>query len=102
MHLVSPSGPPKFMRIDKLGPLTKTKQGNRFVFVKTDWYSEITTAIPTGKVTAIAVATVFLEQRMVPYKIPNIALTNNGPQFLMKILTALCALLETRPVTTTE
>jgi hypothetical protein len=47
--------------IDALGPLPKTRSGNRYLLVMTDRFSKITRAAPMKGVTAEETAEAFLD-----------------------------------------
>lgn len=50
MQLFPPSDLLEFVAINILGPLTKTRQGNRFIVVMADRYHKLTRAIQCAKV----------------------------------------------------
>lgn len=102
MQLLQLSGPLEFVAINILGPLTKPRQGKCFVIVMIDRYSGRNRVISTAGVTAPVVATIFVNHWIVSHEITNAVLTDNGSQFVSKAFAALCALVETRLVTTTE
>lgn len=52
------SGPLEFFAINILGPLTKTKQENKFTIVTTDRYTKLTRARPVPKTATPNVAMV--------------------------------------------
>lgn len=102
MQLFPPSRRLEFMAIHILAYLTKKRQRSRLVVVMKDCYSTLTGDIPTIRVSAPMVATIFLKHWVVPYGIPNTLLTDNGPQFASKVLSALCASQLTRLIATTD
>lgn len=102
MQLFSPNEPLNFAAINILGLSTKTTQGNRFVVAMKDRYSKLIRAIPTPKVAAALVATIVFENWINSYGIPSTVLADNGLGFESWFFAALCALLRTRLVTTTE
>lgn len=61
LQLLPQSVPLEFIAIAILGPLIKTKQGNRFVIVMTNSYSKLTWFISIPKTTKPFVAMVVLE-----------------------------------------
>lgn len=54
-------GPLKFVAVDIVGPLPKTKTSDKFIVVTTDRYLSLTRAIPTKKTTTTDVARIFVE-----------------------------------------
>lgn len=88
--------------MDNLGPLPKNHKGNNYVNVVTDRYKNLKRAIPVKNTTAPHVSAIVLDHWIIPYDIPTYLLTGNGPQFVVKFLTALYALLETNKLTATE
>lgn len=61
MHFFPPNMPLEFVAINRLGPTTMERQGNRFITVMTDWYTKLTRAIPCLNVTAPVVEKLFLK-----------------------------------------
>lgn len=102
MQLFPPSGPLEVLVKDILGVLTRTRQRNRFVVVMIGRYSKLTSAISTAIVTAPLIVTTFLENLIVPYRVPNTVWCYNGPQFVPKFFAVMCTSLGTRLVATTE
>lgn len=56
------SGPLKYVAVDILGSLSRTKNGNEYIIVMTDRYLKIKCAIPTSKTAAAHVGNVFVDQ----------------------------------------
>jgi Integrase core domain len=84
--------------MDILGPLPKSKHGNRFLLVITDRYSKMTQTVPLTAITALSVARAFCEQWVYVYGAPVTLLTENGPQFTAKVFQAVCAELGVKKV----
>lgn len=91
---------PKFAAINKLVPLTETRQRKCLVVVITDRYSRHTRVIPTVRIAAPLVATILLENWIIPFGASSAIMTVNSLQFVSKVFAALCALLGTGLVTT--
>lgn len=68
----------------------RTKQGNRFMAVMTDYYSKHTRAILVAKITAPNVAAMVLENWIVLYGALDIICTD-GKQLTTNSFAALCA-----------
>lgn len=91
LQLFSRSKSLEFVAINILEPLTKPKQGNWFIIVITDRSSKLTRPIPIPNKTAPHAAVVVLENRIINHDVFNIIMTDDGPQFVSNIFTALWA-----------
>lgn len=69
------------LAMDILGPLPASENGNRFILVMVDRFSKLTRAVPMKEITAVAVASAFIDVWVASYGIPDSTLTDNGPQF---------------------
>lgn len=87
--------------MDILGPLPRTKRGNEYALFITYSYSKMTQALSLSKRTALHVGNVFLEDGIIPYRIPRYFLIGNGPQFLAKFFAVVCAYLDVAQLNTT-
>lgn len=77
-----PSQPPTgVVAMDILCALPSTKNGNQFVVIMTNWYSNLTQAVPTSK-TGLIQATIFYNNWIVPYWIPAYILRDDCIQFM--------------------
>lgn len=74
----------RYVGIDILGPLRKSKQDNQFVVVMTDRYTNLTKPIQTTNTNANTVARIFIEYWVASFGIPYKVVTDNGPQFVAK------------------
>jgi transposase InsO family protein len=93
--------PLESVAMDILGPLPKTRHGNRFLLVIADRYTKLTRTVPMRVTTAVAVAQAFCDQWVFVYGPPVTLLTDNGPQFAAKFFQAACAELGIKKVFTT-
>jgi Integrase zinc binding domain len=59
LRLFPAKGPLESVAMDILGPLPRTKQGNRFLLVIADRFSKVTKSIPLRALTALSVARMF-------------------------------------------
>ena len=58
---VVPSFRLAYVALDILGPLTPTKQGNRFLLVMSERYSKLTRSVPLATISANTIAKAFCE-----------------------------------------
>lgn len=79
---------------DRSLPQTQPNDENKTIesvhCLMTDPHSKLTLVIPCAKKTAPIVATALLEHWIAIYGIPNIIMTDKGPQFMSKLFAALC------------
>jgi transposase InsO family protein len=101
MQLFPANGPMESVAMDILGPLPRTKHGNRFLLVIADRFTKVTITVPLRTVTALAVAKAFCDRWVYVYGPPISLLTDNGPQFTAKFFQAVCAELGVKKTFTT-
>lgn len=82
LTLLHVSGPLELVATDVFGLLPKTIAGTQFIVVIMDLYTKLTREIPSPKTTAPQAVSIFFDLWIVPYRIPALPLTNNGPQFV--------------------
>jgi transposase InsO family protein len=87
--------------MDILGPLPRTKHGNRFLLVISDRYYKVTKTIPLRTVTALSVSRAFCDHWAYVYGPPVSLLADNGPQLTANFFQAFCAELGIHKVFTT-
>ena len=85
--------PLRSVAIDILGPLTKTKKKMRFLLVMTDRFTKLTQVVPLRTITALSVATAFVEHWVFKYGPPQTLVSDNGSQFASKFFQSVCAYL---------
>jgi Integrase zinc binding domain/Integrase core domain len=91
LKLFPAKGPLESVAMAILGPLPRTKHGNRFLLVIADRFSKVTNKVPLRTVNALSVARAFCDHRAYVYGPPVSLLTDNGPQFTAKFFQAVCA-----------
>jgi transposase InsO family protein len=91
LKLFPAKGPLESVAMDILGPLPRTKDGNRFLLVIADRYTKVTRTVPLRNVTALSVARAFVDQWVYVYGPPVSLLTDNGSQFTAKFFQTACA-----------
>jgi Integrase core domain len=101
LKLFPAKGSLQSVAMDILGPLPRTKHGNRFLLVVSDRYSKVTKTVPLRTVTALSVARAFCYQWAYVYGPPVSLLTDNCPQFTAKFFQAVCGELGIQKVFTT-
>lgn len=84
-----------------LGPLSKTKTGNKLIVVMAERYSKLTCANPTKKTIVADMARIFVEDWVILYGISDQSLMDNNPQFVGKFFCSVCIGLGTKLLTTT-
>lgn len=102
LKLLAPERPSEFVVIHILGPLFKTRLGNKYVVVMTNRCSKVTRPIPTKATTATGIARTFINDWFIPYSISEWLLTDNRPQFGGTRLNAACTVTGTKLMTTTH
>jgi len=93
LKLFPASEPLKDLCIDILGPLTKTKSGNRFLVVTTDRFTKLTQVAALKRIDAYHVARAFTESWVFKYGPPKTLISDNGKQFASKFFQNVCSLL---------
>ena len=93
--------PLEFVSIDILGPLTKSKRGNKYLVVMTDRYSKFVQTVPLRNITAWTLAKAFCDHWVFVFGPPKYILSDNGGQFISKFFQSVCNILGTRNLFTT-
>jgi transposase InsO family protein len=101
LKLFPPSAPFEFVAMDILGPLSETKDGNRFLLVIVDRFSKLTRTVPLKTITAEEVSKAFVNEWFCVYGAPVVLLSDNGTQFVSKFFQSVCRLLGVKQVFTT-
>ena len=86
LKLFPARAPLEFLAIDILGELIKTLRGNCYMLVISGRFSKLVRTVPLKKVTASEVAKAFVHHWMFPYGAPIWLLSENGNQFIAKLL----------------
>lgn len=71
--------------MDLIGPPPKMKDGNKFIYVITDRYRELSEEMHKLKTTDFYIISLFMSHWVLPYRIPNILLTDNKPHFIAEL-----------------
>lgn len=91
-----------FQRIamDIVGPLPKTRRGNEYVLVISDYATRYPEAVPLRQFTALTVAEELINV-FARYGIPTEILTDQGTNFTSQLLKELYNLIKVKPIKTT-
>lgn len=81
------------MGMDILGPLPKMTNGNQFVVVMIDRYSNLTQTGPASKKSEAHIVNIFYDDRIVPYEAPAYVFTNNDTQVVSTFFETICIFL---------
>jgi len=76
--------------IDILGPLPRTKKGNKFLLIISCRFSKLTQVAPLKTITAYNVAVAFVTQWAFKYGPPRTLLSDNGSQFASRLFQSIC------------
>lgn len=87
--------------LDIVGPVDKSRKGNSFILTIQDDLSKFSTAVPLADHTANTIAKAFVENFVCHHGIPKAIVTDQGPDFMSKIFTACCKLLQIKKINTT-
>ena len=99
--LQHPSYPFERMSMDLVGPLTETKNGNKYVLTVMDYFTRWPEAIPIKNAKAETVAQHYLDLVITRYGCPRIILTDLGSQFTSDLFDYVNKVLKTQHRTTT-
>ncbi|KAK9892826.1 hypothetical protein WA026_022288 [Henosepilachna vigintioctopunctata] len=80
-HHVSATRPWKVISSDIMGPLPRTRRGNSFILVVTDYFSKFCLTFPLRRATASTICRILEEQVYLVFGVPRIAISDNGPQY---------------------
>ena len=87
--------------LDILGPLPRTKRGNRYILVVMDYFTKWAEAYPLRNQEAATVAQVLVEQFICRYGVPLSLHTDQGSNFESDLFQSVCKLLEINKTRTT-
>lgn len=75
----------EFVAIDILGLLPRTLDGNQLVQVMTDRFPKLTRVVSRSRTALSRLASLSMDDRIIPYDIPTDALKDNGAQFISSL-----------------
>lgn len=88
--------PWEMVSTDIMGPLPKSKNGNSFILVVTDYLSKFPLLFPLRKATSEAIIKKIENEVFLIFGVPRILLCDNGPQFRSRQFTNFCKSYQTR------
>jgi len=77
--------------MDLMGPLVETERGNKYVLTLVDSASKYVVGVPTADKTATTIARAFVENVVLRYGVPALVVTDNAPEFIGELNSALRA-----------
>lgn len=99
VELLSLSSPLKFVTINILGPLPRTKYGIQLIMIIIDRYIKVNQAIQITKITSTQLANSSFNNWVTTYGILDLFLSYNGLQYVRNIFTSIYASLRVKKVT---
>ncbi|CAH8599440.1 unnamed protein product [Schistosoma rodhaini] len=94
-------GPHQRVGIDIMGPLTTSKNGNRYILVMVDYFSKWCEAVPIPQQDALTVARAFIDHWVSRYGAPFSLHSDQGTAFESHLVAQVCRLLGIRKTHTT-
>ena len=76
--------------LDFVGPLSQTKQGNKYILVATEYVTKWPMAKPVPRATAQEVATFIKDDIVSQHGVPKSILTDQGTHFANQLIQQLC------------
>ena len=98
---VVPGYPWQRFQIDFMGPLPRTRRGNKYVLVVVDPFTKWAEAFPTTRITAKCAADVLVREVILRFGTPEIIQTDQGSAFDSKLFRSVCVLLGIHKTRTT-
>ena len=91
----------EILATDFVGPLPVTKNGNRYILTFVDHFTRYCFAIPLPEQTAERVAYELVHKIILQYGAPQYLLSDQGTQFLSKVIQETCRLMKIKKLQTT-
>ena len=86
--------------LDIVGPLRKTKSGNKYILTCQDYFSRYPEAVAIPDQSAETVAKAFIDTVICRHGVPKVILTDRGTNFTSRLMQRVCELLGTQMVFT--
>ena len=87
--------------VDILGPLPVTTKGNKYILVFTDYLTRWVEAFPMKNMEAKTVAKIFIDEIVTRFSAPIKLLSDQGTQFMSKLVKETCEYMSTQKLNTT-
>ncbi|VVC26736.1 Integrase, catalytic core,Macro domain,Retropepsins,Zinc finger, CCHC-type,Ribonuclease H- [Cinara cedri] len=87
--------------LDIVGPLETSTEGNSYILTMQDDLTKLSAAVPLVNHTANSIVKAFVEHFVCQHGIPESIATDQGQDFLSKVFTACCKLLQIEKIKTT-
>ena len=101
LHSVPSGYPMHKVAMDILGPLPKSKSGNKYILVISDYFSKWTEAYPLPNQEALTVAQKLVDQWICRFSVPEQLHSDQGRQFESELIAEVCRLLKINKSRTT-
>lgn len=103
LQLFLAKDPVELVAMDILGPLPGTWNGNQFVLVIMDQFSKLVRVVPTPKMTALSMGSLFMDKEgiLYAYGVSQYVLTDIVTQFSCKLFESLWIFWRIKHVVTT-
>ena len=100
--LPRPTQPFEALGIDVLGPLPKTKKGNLYILVITDYHTRWPIALAMRNQRAATVASLLVEQVFCQHGFPATLLSDRGSNFLSELMAAVLRVFHVKKLNTSS
>ncbi|CAC5405631.1 unnamed protein product [Mytilus coruscus] len=101
MALVEANGPMERIATDILGKLPETEDGNKYIFVVSDYYTKWTESFAMPNIEAKTVAKIIVEEVIVRFGVPHWIHSDQGRQFESLLFQEMCRILNIKKKRTT-
>jgi transposase InsO family protein len=88
--------------MDIVGPVTESSNGNKYILVLSDYASRFVMTIPMENQKAYTIAEHLLKKVYTKYGPPERVLTDQGTNFLSKLISHICVLFKIKQIKTTS
>ena len=88
--------------IDVVGPLPQSESGNRFIVVCSDYLTRWPEAFAVPDTTAPTIARLFVENIVCRHGAPRVLLSDQGTNFLSKLVSEICQIVGTKQIKTSS
>lgn len=100
VEILPAEAPLKYVDIDIVGELSRTKRGHTYLLVVTGRFSKLTRTVPLKQISAAVIAQAFMQECFYVNCSPLNLLWDDGKQFVPKFFQAVCHILGARNVFT--